>query len=201
MRDALKDSGFSPGIMNNDNIPIDLVNMGLEKGKDHFSFVMMANIFQNSDVGWDYIYSIDKYFTVLRITPKKPYATSHSWSIPRLKAKGTCSAEFQVIPTARNTLDYLRNQIISKYRNPKYDVIELDLNLAILDNYEGILQDVNVWVDNRDTIYVKTESFKSANDDDFLIVYGINNTQTGFATFINVSLYGDEWSCRKCVYK
>jgi hypothetical protein len=47
-------------------------------------------------------------------------------------------------------------------------------------------------VDNRDTVYAKTESFQLAIDADFLIVYGVNNTQTGFATFINVSLYGDE---------
>jgi hypothetical protein len=47
-------------------------------------------------------------------------------------------------------------------------------------------------VDNRDTVYVKTENFQLATDDDFLIVYGVNNIQTGFATFINVSLYGDE---------
>lgn len=76
MRDALNDSGFCYGIMNNDNIPIDLVNMGLEKGKDHFSFVMRANIFEDSNVGWDYIYNIEKYSTVLRITPKsrlRPY--------------------------------------------------------------------------------------------------------------------------------
>jgi hypothetical protein len=36
------------------------------------------------------------------------------------------------------------------------------------------------------------ECFKLATDDDFIIVYGVNNTQTEFATFINVSLYGDE---------
>jgi hypothetical protein len=192
MRDALKHSGFSSGIMSNDYIPIALVNMGLEKGKDHFSFVMRANIFHDQDVGWDYIYNIEKYFTVLRITPKKPYTSSHPWPIPALKRKETCNTEFQVIPTARNTQDYLRNQILSKYKNPEYDAIDLDFNLAIPDNYEGILQDVNVWIDNRDTVYVKTESFKLVTDDDFLIVYGVNNTQTGFATFINVSLYGDE---------
>lgn len=192
MLDALYDSGFGPGIINNDNIPIDLVNMGLEKGKDHFSFVMRANIFQDPNVGWDYIYNIEKYFTVLRITPQKLYTPAHPWPIPALKAKETCTTEFQVIPTARKTLDYLRNQIISKYKNPEYDGIDLDFNLAILDNYEGILQDVNLWIDNRDTIYAKTESFQLATDDDFVIVYGVNNTQTEFATFINVSLYGDE---------
>jgi hypothetical protein len=36
MRDALNDSGFSPGIINDDNIPIDSVNMGLEKVKITF---------------------------------------------------------------------------------------------------------------------------------------------------------------------
>ncbi|HHT01529.1 MAG TPA: hypothetical protein GXZ96_02380 [Firmicutes bacterium] len=192
MRNALQDSGFCPDIINNDNIPIDLVNMGLEKGKDHFSFVMRANIFEDPDVGWDYIYNIAQYFTVLRITPKKPYPPAHPWPIPALKTKETGTNEFQAIPTARNTLDYLRKQIISKYKSPEYDAIDLDFNLAILDNYEGILQDVNVWIDNRDTVYVKTESFKLATDDDFIIVYGVNNTQTEFATFINVSLYGAE---------
>lgn len=192
MREALTYSGFSPGIMNNDYIPIGLVNMGLERGKDHFSFVMRANIFQNPDIGWDYIYNLRKYFTVLRITPEKPYAPVTPWPIQALKRKETCTTEFQVIPTARDSLDYLRYQIISKYKNSKYDIVDLDLNLAILDNYEGILQDVNVWIDNRDTIYVKTESFKLATDDDFVIVYGVNHTQTGFATFINVSFYGDE---------
>ena len=146
MRDALNDSGFCSGIINNDNIPIDLVNMGLEKGKDHFSFVMRANIFEDSDIGWDYIYNLEKYFTVLRITPQKPYTSIHPWPIPALKAKETCTTEFQAIPTARNTLDYLRNQIISKYKNTEYDVVDLDFNLVVPDNYEGILQDFNVWI-------------------------------------------------------
>jgi len=36
-------------------------------------------------------------------------------------------------------------------------VQEGSFNLAIPDNYEGILQDVNVWIDNRDTVYIKSE--------------------------------------------
>lgn len=131
MRDALKASGFYPGIMNNDYIPEDLVNMGLEMGKDHFSFVMRANIFQNPDVGWNYIYilrNIIQYYALLHkshilVHPPGPYG---------------------------------------------------------------------VWVDNRDTVYVKTESFQLDTDDDCILIHGVNNTQTGFATFINVSLYGNE---------
>lgn len=112
--------------------------------------------------------------------------------IPALRIRETGTTEFQTIPKARDTLDYLRNQIISKYGHPEYDIVDLDINLAIPDAYEGILQDVNVWIDNRDTIFVKSEIFKLATDDDFVIIYGINNTQTGFATYLNVSFYGDE---------
>lgn len=192
MRDALAESGFNPGVMNNDNIPIDLVNMGLEKGKDTFMFAMRVANFENPDIGWDYIYNLDKYFTVLRITPEKPYPAERSWSIPSLKNKEICTTEFQVVPTARDTLDYLRNQIIRKYGTPEYDIVDLDLNLWILDGYEGILQDVNVLIDNRDAVYLRTGNFELASDDDFVIIYGINHTQTGFATYFNTSFYGEE---------
>lgn len=192
MRNALVASGFNTGIMNDDIIPMDLVRMGLERGKDHFQFLTRAAIFQNPDIGWDYISNLDEYFTVLRITPKIPYPTTKPWPIPSLKIRETGTTEFQIVPKARETLDYLRNQIISKYGHPEYDIVDLDFNLAIPDAYEGILQDVNVWLDNRDTIYVKTETFQLATDDDFVIIYGVNNTQTGFATYLNLGLYGDE---------
>ncbi|MFV8829764.1 hypothetical protein [Alkalihalobacterium sp. APHAB7] len=192
MRNALVASGFNTGIMNDDIIPMDLVRMGLERGKDHFQFLTRAAIFQNPDIGWDYISNLDEYFTVLRITPKIPYPTTKPWPIPSLKIRETGTTEFQIVPKARETLDYLRNQIISKYGHPEYDIVDLDFNLAIPDAYEGILQDVNVWLDNRDTIYVKTETFQLATDDDFVIIYGVNNTQTGFATYLNLGLYGDD---------
>lgn len=192
MRNALVKSGFNPGIMNDDNIPIDLVNIGLEKGKDNFMFVMRAAVFENSDIGWDYIYNLDKYFKVLRITPKVPCKTTTPWPIPALKKREICTTEFQVVPIARDMLDYLRTRIIYKYKTPEYDIADLDLNLAILDGYEGIYQDVNVWVDNRDAIYLKTEDFQFNTDDDFVIIYGINHTQTKFATYFNASFYGAE---------
>lgn len=80
----------------------------------------------------------------------------------------------------------------TKALNTKFQGFFISVCFQLLPEInEGILQDVNVWVDNRDTIYVKSESFKFSADDDFIIVYGVNRTQTGFATFINVSLYGD----------
>jgi hypothetical protein len=155
-------------------------------------FAMRVAKFENQDIGWDYIYNLDKYFTVLRITPERPYPAARPCPIPSLKRKETCTTEFQVVPTARDGLDYLRNQIIRKYGNPEYDIVDLDVNLWILDNYEGILQDVNVLIDNRDAVYLRTEDFELTSDDDIVILYGINHTQTGFATYFNTSFYGAE---------
>lgn len=109
MRNTLIESGFNQGIMNDDNISFNLVNMGLVKGKDHVWFVMRAVIFENSDIGWDNLNNLDKYFTVLRSTPEKPNPVCNPWPISKLKKRETGTTEFQVIPTARETLDYLRN--------------------------------------------------------------------------------------------
>ena len=191
MREALIGSGFSPGIMNDDNIPAGLVNIGLEKGKDTFFFLMRAAIWLDYDAGWDYINNLKNYVKVLRITPKNPHTSMNPWPIPALKTRETGTTEFQVVPNARKELDYLRNQIIKKY-GKDYNHVDLDLNLWILDGYEGILQDTIVYYDNRDGLYIRTEDFQLTSDEDFVIIYGVDHTQTDFATFFNISFYGSE---------
>lgn len=61
--------------------------------------------------------------------------------IPKLKKRETGTTEFQVIPTARDTLNYLRNQIIRKYGSTHYEIVDLELNPWALEGIESILQD------------------------------------------------------------
>jgi hypothetical protein len=193
MRDALVNSGFSPGIINDDNIPMGLTNIGLEKGKDTFSFIMRAAIWLDYYAGWDYINNLENYVKVLRITPKTTYPYPDSWPIPTLKIHETGTTEFQVVPYGRNEMNYLRNEIIKKYKNEEYEPVDLDSKLWILDGYEGILQDVPVYYDNRDGLYIRTDNFQLKTDEDFVILYGVDHVQTGFATFFNISFYGEEY--------
>jgi hypothetical protein len=193
MRDALVSSGFNPGIINDDNIPMGLTNLGLEKGKDTFSFIMRAAIWLDPDAGWDYINNLENYVKVLRITPKTNYTSQNPWPIPNLKIHETGTTEFQVVPYARNDLSYLRNELIKKYENEDYEPVDVNLKLWILDGYEGILQDVNVYYDNRDGLYIRTDNFQLETDEDFVILYGVDHVQTGFATFFNISFYGDKY--------
>lgn len=192
VRNALSSAGYDWGIMNNDNIPLDLVNMGLEKGKDTFLYVMRAQLWAQQEIGDAYIENIDQYFTALRITPKRTIPIQHPWPVPIRKIRETDKTEFRIVPNVVRDYNYLRNEILNKYGSPEFDHVDLNTSPWILDGYEGILQDVNVYGDNTDALYLKTDNFQLTTDDDFVIVYGINHEQTGKATLCQDSFYGAE---------
>lgn len=190
--DALGAAGYSQDIINNDNIPIELVNMGLEAGKDTFIFMMRIALWANQNIGNQYLNNIDKFIKVLRITPKTPLPNLAPWRVPTLKIRETGITEYQVVPDSRRDFDYLRNEIIKKYGGTEYNHVDLDLTLGIPDNYNAILRDINIYGDDRDAVYFKTEDFKLTSDDDFVIVYGINHKRTGKSIYSNASFYGAE---------
>lgn len=192
IRYALGISGYSPDIINNDNIPMELVNMGLEKGKDTFIFMMRIALWAQQSIGDKYINNIDKFIKVFRITPKISLTNLAPWPVPTLKIRETGITEYQVVANCRNDLDHLRNEIINKYGGAEYNHVDLDLTMGIPDNYEAILRDITVFGDNRDAVYFKTKNFQLTSDDDFVIVYGINHERTGKAIYSNASFYGAE---------
>ncbi|MGD9569103.1 MAG: hypothetical protein AB7V48_12480 [Sedimentibacter sp.] len=192
IRDALGTAGYNSNIMNDDNIPMELVNMGLEKGKDTFIYMMRFALWAQQNIGTQYLNNIDKFIKVFRITPKTPTTNLNPWPVPTLKIRETGISEYQVVPNSRNDINYLRNEIIKKYGSTEYDHVDLDLTVGIPDNYNAILRDFNVYGDNRDAVYFKTEDFQLTSDDDFIIVYGVNHEQTGKAVYSNASFYGVE---------
>jgi len=193
IRNALNAAGYSTDIINDDNIPIDLVHMGLEAGKDTFTFMMRIALWENQTIGNQYLNNIDDYLKVFRITPKIPLANVQPWPIPTLKIRETGITEYQIVPNSRNDLDHLRNEIIKRYSGTDYEPTDLDLLIGIPDNFNAILRDTNIYGDDRDAVYFKTEDFQLTNDDDFLIIYGINHNQTGKAIYSNASFYGAEY--------
>ncbi|MFC6601298.1 hypothetical protein ACFQDF_05365 [Ectobacillus funiculus] len=81
--------------MNNDNIPAGLVNMGLEKGKDTFSFLMRAAIWAEKFIGDQYLNNLSRYMKVYRITPKTPYTSLNPWPVPNLKSRRRAPLNFK----------------------------------------------------------------------------------------------------------
>ncbi|WP_426351087.1 hypothetical protein ACPWSR_07640 [Alloiococcus sp. CFN-8] len=192
IRTSLYAAGYSPDIMNNDNIPVELVNMGLDAGKDTFIFMMRFALWADQNIGKEYINNIDKYLKVLRITPRSPINNLTPWPVPTLKIRETGITEYQVVPNCRRDLNHLRSEIIKNYAGKEYDTVDLDFVVAIPDNYNGLLRDMNIYGDDRDAVYFKTEDFKLTSDDDFVMVYGINHKRTGKAIYSNASFYGVE---------
>ncbi|MCE7791893.1 hypothetical protein K8O68_05595 [Salipaludibacillus sp. CUR1] len=192
MRETLEAAGFSPDIMNNDNIPIGMVNMGLEKGRDHFMFAMRAIVFHDPAVGKEYLTNLKDYVKVFRISPKTPVTHLSPWPITTLKRRETYTTEFEVLPHARNELTHLRNEIIKKYGSTDYDHTDLKTDIWIVDGYTATVMDVDTVGDNRDASYFRSETFQLTSDDDFIILYGVNHEQTGKAVINNASFYGEE---------
>ncbi|MGI6711499.1 MAG: hypothetical protein ACOX4L_02000 [Bacillota bacterium] len=190
IRDALVVAGYSLDIMNNNNIPLGLVHMGLEKGKDTFFFVIRMEVPEERKFGEAYMNNLNTFFKVYRITPKTPYAHQNPWPVPNLNIRETGDTEYQIVNNALRDLDHLRNEIIKKYGGTEYDHVDLDTNIWSTDGYTGIFRDIDVLGDDRDAIYFKTDNFQLTTDDDFVILYGINHEQTGKATFCNCCFYG-----------
>jgi hypothetical protein len=189
---ALGIAGYDQDIMNEDTIPMELVNMGLEAGKDSFIFMIRIALWAQQNLGNQYLKDIDKFIRVFRITPSIPLNHLNPWPVPILKIRETGITEYQVVPNSRRDLDYLRYEIIKKYVGMGYDPTDLDLGIGIPDNYNAILRDFNVYGDDRDAVYFKTEDFQLTSDNDFIIVYGINHERTGKAIYSNASFYGVE---------
>jgi hypothetical protein len=192
MHDALRDAGFSSSIMNNDNIPLGMVNMGLEKGKVHLSFVMRAILFADPTVGKEYLTNLSDYVKVFRITSKNAVTKLQPWPIPTLKRRETDTTAFDVLPNTRNEMTHLRNEIIKKYSSAEYNHVDLETDLWIIDGYVATVMDYDTIGDNRDAAYLRTETYQLTSDDDFVILYGVNHEQTGKAIINNASFYGVE---------
>ena len=190
MRNALTAAGYSPDIINDDNIPPALVDMGLKKGKDTFVMVIRAALWDQPDKGRDYIDNPGNHLRVFRITPNMPMDTEEPWPVPALKVRETGVSEYQIVPNALADLEHLRQEIIRRHGRAGLRQVHLDTNIWLPEGCAGIFRDVDLLAEDRDTTYLRTEFFQLAGDDDFVIVYGINHEETGKAIYSNFSFYG-----------
>jgi hypothetical protein len=192
MRNALTTAGYSPDIINDDNIPPALVDMGLEKGKDTFVMVMRAALWDQPDTGRKYLDNLDDYMRVFRITPNTPVAIQEPWPVPALRVRETGISEYAIVPNAVADLEHLRKEILRRHGSREFRPVHLDTNIWLPEGYTGIFRDVDLLAEDRDTTYLRTDFLQLATDDDFVIVYGINHEQTRKAIYSNFSFYGVE---------
>ena len=186
--DQLHAAGFDDSVINVMPIPSETYHMGLEKGADTFAFLGRISQPADSDACSDYFSTLAEKSTVYRITPKTeqkadPY--ENATVVPR----GTGKHETEVMDSPAENLDTIRNAIIAEYAD-EYDYEELKTDIAVPEGLTAYYNDRNAQGDNRDTTYLMTRDFTLNSDDDFIVVYGVNHTETGKARYSNAILYG-----------
>lgn len=191
VRQAIKKSGISESIVNDDIIPASLVNLGLEDGKDTFLVITRAALWENNEQGQAFLNDPTKTCRVFRITPKEELAAD-PYPVPKLKQRGNGISEFKILPTAKDDLETLREAILKKHGLPQYKTRELHTDIWLPEGFIGICDDLDILAEDRDTVYLQSEDFQLKSDDDFIIVYGVNHEKTGKAIYCNLSFYGKE---------
>lgn len=189
--DALARAGYGKDIVNENPLPAQALSMGLEKGKDTFTVLGRLSQCTSQEEREDYTTNIKDNTIVLRITPQKnENSTRESKPYGQMErvVHGTGAGETVMIPTAKQDLDTIRNNLIKQYGNA-YTYEELSSYIAVQEEMTGYLNDRNSQGDNRDASYLMTDDFTLNSDEDFVVVYGINHTKTNKAVYSNAILY------------
>lgn len=165
-----------------DIIPAEIYKFGFSPIADWGSFLHRASIFENDSAGTEYVNNPT--LEVLRVTPGTANTPVYLPN-PPLTSRITGNDEFYL----NEDFEYLEHALFNEY-NTDFDVSFLDPSVWLMEGYQAIQEMENVLGEVRDALYIRTESF-NFNEDDIIVVYGVNHTKTGKAVYTNVSCYRD----------
>lgn len=207
VRSALRKAGYPPAIVNTVAFPASMLNLGIGQGHDLFMILGRNAKWLNGAAGeaagsayMDSLNSTDPTkpspVSVFRVTPNVFSATNlQPFPAPALRVRGTGRTEMDLL----GKLDEIRDRIISQYTGMGYVVAgEYSSGPGSYDGYDFIQQMKRAYLDCRDTIYVGVgaDAFPDnlnyeirLTDDEFLVVYGVNHTATGKASYMNLNAY------------
>ena len=183
VRDSLASAGYSEDIVNTDVIPSGMVKMGLDAEDDTFTLLHRLAFFADEQAGEDYMNSAQG--TVLRLTPNDDTQLD-PFEVPETRVRGTGdTSELDLM----GALEELRQAILAEYSD--LQATELETNVWLLQGYNAIQTGTDALGDNNDTVYLRTDQFTLGdNPQEFLIVYGVNHTESGRYSYNNFSIYG-----------
>jgi hypothetical protein len=184
---AIESSGLSTDIINLDVIPSSIVKMGLDEKSDTIGWLNRVALFHDKNRGESFLKNPAA--VILRVTPVA--VQEHDpLPIPELRRRGVGTTEAEL----QEGLDKLGDAIVKKHES--LFAQELAIHYRDTEITKAITDGVRISGNNRDTTYLYTDQFKLENEeDDFVIVYGVNHVMTEKATYANFSVYGvDAWN-------
>ena len=184
---CLAEAGYPESMVNVMEIPADVYDMGLEKGKDTFSLFGRISQPEDRDAYDKYIEDLPENSFVFRVTPKKT-VKENTFEVMQLTPRGDGIHEAGLVDSCTESLDEIRANIIKKYSD-KYDYEELTTEIGIIDGLTAYTNDVNANGDVHDAAYLLSPDFKLTSDEDFVVVYGVNHHTTKKAHYFNAVLH------------
>lgn len=184
--DVLAAAGISRAIQNFLPLPAESLSMGLQKGADTFCTLGRISQPKDRDALRSWLDSLPHDMLVLRITPKGVHR--HPAPAEAVVTRGCGIHEADAIPQVRQTLDALRSALIAEFGSG-YTYEEPGIDIAVPEGRCAYLCDRNSQGDNHDTTYLMSGDFVLEDEEDVVVVYGVNHTKTGKACYTNAVLY------------
>ncbi|MCR5790399.1 MAG: hypothetical protein K6G83_10985 [Lachnospiraceae bacterium] len=184
---CLTEAGYPEGMVNVMEIPTGVYRMGLEKGRDTFSLFGRISQPEDRDAYEAYMEGLSENATVFRVTPQTEVPAA-PFDVKPLQTRGSGIHEAAKLGTCSEDLETIREAIISKYAD-EYDYEELATDVAFPDGMTAYLNDANAQGDVHDAAYLISGDFELQNDEDFVVVYGVNHAVTGKARYFNAVLH------------
>ena len=182
-------AGYPESIINLDKIPVQAVKMGLGSQDDQFSVLLRLGNFANQKDRDEYLANVDgESGSIFRLTPKVSKAEAPIPGATDLIPRGS-GKNNEAVYTRQ--LNQLTENIIKKYKRFKPTV--LNSKVWLFEGFDALQNETDVYGEDRDTSYIRTDSFKlNKKKGEFVVVFGLNHKVTGKATYCSFGAYGEK---------
>ena len=208
VRAAVLKAGYPASIINVETISPIIAPLGRGKAGSFFAFVHRVAV--PVDKPAVETYAKEPPYDIFRVTPVDPATgevgtevvlplEGNEEPVPTLRVRGTGQTEWSLYPALKR----LRAAILAThgqalpYRELDTKLWELvtpnGRELKMPDPYVGLQRGYQVLGGTHDTNYLATypNFLLRQNEEEFVIVYGVNHAKTGKATYSSFSLYAD----------
>ena len=190
IRAALRSAGYPAAIINTLVVPAPMVSLGVGANADQFTLTMRMAQWAVPAAGEQYV--ANPPLTVLRVTPGGSQPLN-PFPAPGLRVRGTGQTEMGLM----SKMDQLRQGILQA--NPGLYATDYRTYVVAYDGYHYIQSAANAQGDTRDALYLSAGSFNAyglhdpitLDNDEFLVVYGVNHVATGKAAYVGITVYAD----------
>jgi hypothetical protein len=189
VRAALQRAGYPAAIINTVVLPASMLSLGYGENADQVLIGLRNAIWQDPVAGAGYVRNPP--LSVFRVTPRVP-AMANPFPAPGLRVRGTGQTEMQLM----NKLGQLREGIAA--RNPGLYATDIPVMPMCYEGYDLIQRGFPMCGDSRDAFYIgagipEYDSIKiTLENDEFLMLYGVNHVATRKATYMNTNVYASE---------